>query len=77
MIPGNEVESSQTTSHYIQNSSLLWCSKEWILVGYPLTDGTLLGSFLLQQKVIEQSLWNWNLTLMVVNLCSAVYPGMM
>ena len=47
MIPGNEVESSQTTSHYIQNSSLLWCSKEWILVGYPLTDGTLLGSFLL------------------------------
>ena len=30
--------------------------KEWILAGYPLREGTLLGSFLLWQKVIEQRL---------------------
>ena len=44
-------ESSQTTFHYMQNSFLLWYFKEWIFVSYPLADGTLHGSFLLEQRV--------------------------
>ena len=51
----------------MQNSFLLWGLKEWILVGYPLTEGTLLGSFLL--LTFDE--------IMCVKLCSAVYPQMM
>ena len=29
---------------------------KWILVGYPLTEGALLGSFLLKQRVTDQGL---------------------
>ena len=40
----------------MQNSFLLLSLMEWILASYPLREGTLLGSFLLKQKVIEQRL---------------------
>ena len=42
--------------HTTRKIVFLRCFKEWILTGYPLREGTLLGSFLLQQKVIEQRL---------------------
>ena len=38
-------------TRYIQNSFLLLCFREWVLEGR-----TLHGSFLLEQKVIEQML---------------------
>ena len=46
-----------------------------ILVGYPLTEGTLLGNFLLYQKIIKQRLIFEEM--MRVKLCSVVYPQMM
>ena len=46
MIPGNSLESSQNILHCMGNTFLLKYLKEWILVGYPVTEGTLLGSFL-------------------------------
>ena len=46
-----------------------------ILVGYPQTEGTLLGNFLLYQKIIKQRLIFDEM--MCAKLCSVVYPQMM
>ena len=50
------VESLPNVSRCIQNKFLLCCLKEWILDGYPISDGAFLSSFLLEQSVIEQKL---------------------
>ena len=47
-IARNKVESAQSTSHYMQNSPLLWFFTEFILDSYPQLDGNLLGSLLLE-----------------------------
>ena len=55
-IPGIEVGSSQNSSHYMQNSFLLWYFREWISDCKLVLDETLLGSFLLDQKFVKQRL---------------------
>ena len=59
----------------MENSFLLRCLKEWILIGYPLPERTLLGSFSPQQKVIEQRLMFYEM--IGAKLWSAVYSQMM
>ena len=55
-ILGNKVEFSQNALHFIQNSFLLQYFREQFSNGESLSDGTLHGSFLLEQKFIEQRL---------------------
>ena len=50
------VESFPNPLRYIQDSFLLCCLKEWILDGYPVSDGAFLSSFLLEKGVIVQKL---------------------
>ena len=49
----------------MQNSA-----KEWIFIGDPLTEETLLCCFLQKQKITAKT----NVEMMGVKLCPAVYP---